>query len=51
MIENGRVISTGSFDSFAGQARKGTMRLLPKGKCDPSIKPSGLRVDAIQTTN
>ena len=51
MIEDGRMVITGSFDSFAGQASNGTMRLLPSGKCDPTIKPSGLTVDTIQTTN
>ena len=51
LIEDGRVVITGSFDSFAGQASNGTMRLLPDGKCDPTINPSGLMVDSIQTTN
>ena len=51
LIEDGRVVITGSFDSFAGQASNGTMRLLPDGKCDPTINPSGLTVDSIQTTN
>ncbi len=51
LIEDGRVVITGSFDSFAGKASNGTMRLLPDGKCDPTINPSGLTVDSIQTTN
>jgi len=51
LIEDGRVVITGSFDSFAGKASNGTMRLLPNGKCDPTINPSGLTVDSIQTTN
>ena len=51
MVEDGRVVITGSFDSFAGKTTNGTMRLLPDGKTDPTINPSGLTVDSIQTTN
>ena len=51
MIEDGRIILTGSFNSFNGTACNGTMRLMPDGKCDPTIAPSSLTVDSIQTTN
>jgi uncharacterized delta-60 repeat protein len=51
LLEDGRVVVTGSFTMFNNQPRNGTMRLMPDGKPDPTIAPSTLTVDSIQTTN
>ena len=51
MIEDGRIILTGSFNNFGGQKCNGTMRLLTNGQPDPTLSPSALTVDSIQTTN
>lgn len=51
MIEDGRMILTGSFNSFNGVKTNGTARLLTTGKADPTLNPSALTVDSIQATN
>lgn len=51
VIEDGRMIITGSFTDYGGTSCNGTMRVLTNGKRDPSIAPSTLAVKSINTSN
>jgi hypothetical protein len=51
VIEDGRMIITGSFTDYGGVACNGTMRVLTNGKPDPSIAPSTLAVKSINSSN
>ena len=51
LIEDGRLVLTGAFTNFAGTPCNGTIRLLPTGKCDPTLSPSTLAVKSINTSN
>ncbi len=51
MLEDGRIILTGSFTAFNNQPCNGTMRLMPDGSQDPTIAPSALTVDSIQSAH
>lgn len=50
-IEDGRMVLTGSFQSFDGTACNGTIRLDKNGKIDTTMKPSELSVDSINTSH
>lgn len=50
MLEDGRIILTGSFTAFNNQPCNGTMRLMPDGSPDPTIAPSALTVDSSNQT-
>ncbi len=51
LLEDGRMVLTGSFTEFSGKKCTGAIRLLADGSCDPTISPSALTVDSIQSTN
>lgn len=51
LLEDGRIIVSGSFTNFASNPCNGTTRLLPTGALDTGLSPSALKIDSIQTTN
>jgi len=50
-IEDGRIHLTGNFRTFNGVACNGAVRLDKDGKVDPTLKPSSLAVDSINSSN
>ncbi len=51
LVEDGRIHLTGNFRSFNGTACNGAVRLGRDGKVDPTLKPSSLAVESINSSN
>ena len=51
VFDDGRMLLTGNFRSFAGTPCNGTIRLDPQGKVDTTLSPSSLNVQTINSAN